>query len=208
MRRRWQLKGGRGSAAAVLDAVAAAWWWRAAGQQGGISGGGSAVAAVAARHWHLHGGRGGGGSSPIIPATALQIPLLIEAARLGDVAVSLCGMRGGSGLQRGSVTPVCHIPVNRVDDVVRFVGILRKKIKTLIINNWTTIIYNLNLKYSPEPIIYNRELYNETPGVKYKPGSKYSLGPINLEEPIRLPRPHRINFSVCSSVCLLSMKTR
>ncbi len=128
LRRHWQRKGGGGSAAAALDAAAAAWRWRAAGRQGGVSGGGRAVAAVAARRWRWHGGRGGGGGSPITPATALLIPLLIAAARLGDVAVSLCGMRGCSGLRGGSVTAVCHIPVNRVDKVVRFAGILTKKV--------------------------------------------------------------------------------
>ncbi len=50
----------------------------------------------------------------------------------------------------------------------------------LIINNWTPIIYNLNFKYSPEPIIYNRELYIMKPHGSSinKPGSKYSPGPI------------------------------
>ena len=129
LRQRWQRKGGRGSAVAALDAVAAAWRWGAGGRQGGVSGGGRAVGAAAARRWRWHGGRGGGGGSPITPATALPILLLIAAARLGDVAVSLCGMRGCGGLRGGSVTPVCHIPVNRVDEVVRFAGILTKKKK-------------------------------------------------------------------------------
>jgi hypothetical protein len=31
---------------------------------------------------------------------------------------------------------------------------------------------------------------------------------VYLEEPIRLPSPHRINFSVRQSVCLFHMKTR
>ncbi len=180
LRWHWQRKGGRGSAAAALDAVAAAWRWRAAGRQGGVSGGNRVVVAAAARCRRWHGGRGGGGSSPITPATALPIPLLIAAARLGNVAVSLCGMRGGSRLWGGFVTPVCHIPVNRVDKVVRFAGILRKKFKTLIINNRTPIIYNLNFKYLPEPIIYNWELYIMKPQGSSinKPGSKYSPGPI------------------------------
>jgi hypothetical protein len=128
LRRRRQRKGGGGSAAAALDAAAAAWRWRAAGRQGGISGGNRAGAAAAAWRWHWHGGRGGGGGSPITPATALPIPLLIAAARLGNVAVSLCGMRGCGGLRGGSVTAVCHIPLNRVDEVVRFAGILTKKV--------------------------------------------------------------------------------
>jgi hypothetical protein len=128
LRRRWQRKGGGGSAAAALDAAAAAWWWWAAGRQGGVSGSGRAVAVEAARRWRWHGGRGGGGSSPITPATVLPIPLLIAAARLGNVAVSLCGIRGCGGLRGGSVTAVCHIPVNRVDEVVRFAGILTKKV--------------------------------------------------------------------------------
>jgi hypothetical protein len=128
LRRRRQRKGGGGSAAAALDTAAAAWQWRAAGRQGGISGGGRAVAAAAAWRWRWHGGRGGGGGSPITPATVLPIQLLIAAAWLGDVAVSLCGMRGCGRLRGGSVTAVCHIPVNRVDEVVRFAGILTKKI--------------------------------------------------------------------------------
>jgi hypothetical protein len=143
LRQRWQRKGGGGSAAVALDAAAATWRWRAAGRQGGVSGGGRAVAAAAAWPWRWHGGRGRGGGSPITPATALPIPLLIAAARLGNVAVSLCGMRGCSGLWEGSVTPVCHIPVNRVDEVVRFAGTSTKKFTTLIINNRTPIIYNL-----------------------------------------------------------------
>jgi hypothetical protein len=42
----------------------------------------------------------------------------------------VCGhpLRGGGGLRGGSVTPVCHIPVNIVDEVVRFAGILTKKV--------------------------------------------------------------------------------
>ncbi len=112
---------------AALDAAVAAWRWRAARRQGGVSGGSRAVAVAAAQCWHWHGGRGGGGGSPITPATALPIPLLIAAAQLDDVAVSLCGLRGGGGLRGGSVTPVCHIFVNRVDEVVRFAGILTKK---------------------------------------------------------------------------------
>jgi hypothetical protein len=49
-----------------------------------------------------------------------------------------------------------------------------------IINNWTLIIYYLNFKYSPEPIIYNRKLYITKPQGSSinKPGSKYSPGPI------------------------------
>jgi hypothetical protein len=94
------------------------------GWQGGVSGGSRAVAAAAERRWHWHGGRGGGGGSPITPAIALPILLLIAAARLGDVAVSHCGLRGGGGLRGGSVRSVCHIPMNRVDEVVRFAGIL------------------------------------------------------------------------------------
>ena len=49
--------------------------------------------------------------------------------------------------------------MNRAQEVVRFAGILTQFFKMLIINNWTPIIYNQNFKYSPEPIIYNRELY-------------------------------------------------
>ncbi len=76
------------------------------GQRGGrvapgVSGGGRAVAAAAARHWGRHGGRGRGGGSPITPAMVLPIPLLIAAARLGNVAVSLCGLRGGGRLLGG-----------------------------------------------------------------------------------------------------------
>ena len=96
--RRCQREGGRGSEAEALDAAAAARRWQAGGQQGGISGGGRAVAAAAARRWRRHGGRGGGGGSPITPATALPIPLLIAVARLDNVEVSLCGLRGGGGL--------------------------------------------------------------------------------------------------------------
>jgi hypothetical protein len=51
--------------------------------------------------WQQHGGRGGGGNSPITPATALLISLIIAAARLGNVTVSLCGLRGGGGLLGG-----------------------------------------------------------------------------------------------------------
>jgi hypothetical protein len=76
--------------AAALDAALAAWWWQAVGRQGKVSGSGRAVVAAAAWHWHWHGGGGRGGGSPITPATALPIPLLIAAARLGNVAVSLC----------------------------------------------------------------------------------------------------------------------
>jgi hypothetical protein len=50
----------------------------------------------------------------------------------------------------------------------------------LIINNQTMNIYNLNFKYSPGSIIYNRELYITKPqgsSIK-KPGSKYSPGTI------------------------------
>jgi hypothetical protein len=101
-RRRWQREGGGRSAAEALDAAVAARRWRAAGRQGGVRGGGRAVAAAEARRWRRHGGRGGGGGSPITPATALPIPLLIAAARLGDVAVSLCGLRGCGGLLGGS----------------------------------------------------------------------------------------------------------
>ncbi len=45
----------------------------------------------------------------------------------------------------------------------------------LIINNRTPIIYNQNLKYSPEPIIYNRKLYTMKPQGSSinKPGSTY-----------------------------------
>jgi hypothetical protein len=41
-------------------------------------------------------------------------------------------------------------------------------------------MYNLNFKYSPEPIIYNRKLYITKPQGSSinKPGSKYSPGPI------------------------------
>jgi hypothetical protein len=70
----------------------------------GISGSNRAVAAVASRRWRQHGGRGGGDGISITPAMALPIPLLIAAARLGDVAVSLCGLTGGGGLLGGSVT--------------------------------------------------------------------------------------------------------
>ncbi len=61
-----------------------------------------AVAAVAALLLQQHGGRGRGGGSPINHATALPILLIIAAAWLGEVAVSLCGLRGGSGLLGGS----------------------------------------------------------------------------------------------------------
>jgi hypothetical protein len=121
-----QFCGGVGSARAAEAAQRRRWMRRrqlgGGGRQGGVSGGGRAVAAAAARRWRWHGGRGGGGGSPITPATALPILLW-----LGDVAVSLCGMRGCGGLRGGSVTPVCRIPVNRVDEVVRFVGTLTKK---------------------------------------------------------------------------------
>ncbi len=116
-------------------------WMRRRQLGGGGQRGGRAAAAARHWRWRWHGGRGGDGGSPITPATALLIPLLIAAARLGDVAVSLCGMRGCGGLRGGSVTPICHIgglrgesvtpichiPVNRVDKVVRFAGILTKK---------------------------------------------------------------------------------
>ncbi len=100
LQRRRQRKGGVGSAVAALDAAAVAWRGRAAGRQGGVSGGGRAVVVAAALRWRWHGGRGGGGGSPITPATVLPIPLLIAAARLGNVAVSLYGLRGGSGFLR------------------------------------------------------------------------------------------------------------
>ncbi len=96
--------GGVGSARAVEAAQRRRWMWRrqlgGGGQRGGVSGGGRAAAA--ARHWRRHGGRGRGGGSPVTPATALPNPLLIAAARLGDVAVSLCGLRGSGGLLGGS----------------------------------------------------------------------------------------------------------
>jgi hypothetical protein len=98
---RWQREDGGGSAAEALDAAAAARRWQATGRQDGISGGGRAVAAAAALRWRQHGGRGRGGGSPITPATALPIPLLIAAARLGNVAVSLCGLRGSGRLLGG-----------------------------------------------------------------------------------------------------------
>ncbi len=59
------------------------------------------VAAAAMLQWR-HSGGGGGGGSPITHATVLPIPLIIAAARLGNVAVSLCGLRGGGGLLGGS----------------------------------------------------------------------------------------------------------
>jgi hypothetical protein len=43
-----------------------------------------------------------GDNAPITPATVLPIPLIIAAARLGDVEVSLCGLRGGGGFLGGS----------------------------------------------------------------------------------------------------------
>ncbi len=43
-----------------------------------------------------------GDNAPITPAMALPIPLIIAAARLGNVAVSLCGLRGGGGMLGGS----------------------------------------------------------------------------------------------------------
>jgi hypothetical protein len=71
--------------------------------------------------------------------------------------------------------------MNSVQAAVRFVGILTKSFKMLIINNRTPIIYNLNFKYSPEPIIYNGESYKMKPQGSSinKLGSKYSPGPIN-----------------------------
>jgi hypothetical protein len=49
-----------------------------------------------------------------------------------------------------------------------------------IINNLTLIIYNLNFKNLPEPIIFNWKLYITKPQVSSinKPGSRYSPGPI------------------------------
>jgi hypothetical protein len=98
---RWQHEGCRGSAAEALDVAAAAWQWRATGRQGGDSSVGRVVAGAAAWRWRWHGGRGGGGGSPITPAMVLPILLIIAAARLGDVAVSLCGLRGGGVLLGG-----------------------------------------------------------------------------------------------------------
>ncbi len=97
-----QFGGGVGSARAV-EAVQWRRWMRsrAAGRQSGISNSSRGVSAVAAQHWQQHGGRGGGGGSPITPAMALPIPLLIAAARLGNVAVSHCGLRGSGGLLGG-----------------------------------------------------------------------------------------------------------
>ncbi len=64
---------------------------------GGSSAAAAAAAAAAALLWRRHGGGGGGSDSPITPATALPIPLVIAATRLE----SLCGLLGGVG---GSVT--------------------------------------------------------------------------------------------------------
>jgi hypothetical protein len=70
--------------------------------------------------------------------------------------------------------------MNRVQEVVRFAGILTQFFKMLIINNRTPIICNQNFKYSPEPIIYNRKLYTMKPqgSSKNKLGSKYSPAPV------------------------------
>ncbi len=68
----------------------------------GSSAAAAAGAAAAALLWRRHSGRGGGGGNPITPAMALPIPLIIAAARLGNVAVFLCGLRGGGGLLGGS----------------------------------------------------------------------------------------------------------
>jgi hypothetical protein len=121
-RRRWavwwrrrQREGGGGSAVEALDAAAAARRWRAAERQGGVSDGGRAVAAAAARRWRRHGGRGGGGGSPITPAMALPILLLIAAARLGNVAVSLYGLRGGGGLLGGSSSSNVFYQLGRIN---------------------------------------------------------------------------------------------
>ncbi len=88
-----QFCSGFGSARAA-EAAQRRRWMRRRQLGGGGQRGGRAASAAAARRWRWHGGRGGGGGSPIAPATALPIPLLIAAARLGNVAVSLCGMRG------------------------------------------------------------------------------------------------------------------
>jgi hypothetical protein len=91
--------------------------WRSEHSSGvGCSGSSLAAAGSGAAGWHQRRWKsdGGGGStvlaaarwqrwrqgSPITPATALPIPLLIAAARLGDVAVSLCSLRS-SGRLRG-----------------------------------------------------------------------------------------------------------
>jgi hypothetical protein len=67
------------------------------------------------------------------------------------------------------------IPVNSVVEVVRFGECEQKCFIMPIINNWTLIIFNLNFKYLPEPIIYNWKLYITKPQGSSinKPGSKY-----------------------------------
>ncbi len=77
--RRGQHGNGGGSGAAASDAR-----WQI--QQ---SGGGSAAAAW--RRWGVRWRRGQHKGGEGTPATVLPIPLLIADARLGNVAVSLCG---------------------------------------------------------------------------------------------------------------------
>jgi hypothetical protein len=52
-----------------------------------------------------------GDNAPITPATAHPILLTIAAARLGNVAVSLCGLWGGGGLLGG-------LPSSNADNMV------------------------------------------------------------------------------------------
>ncbi len=141
------------------------------------SGGGGGSMALALAWWQRRRRRHPNPNHPCHGATNSAINCSRTAWQCSSVPLRNEGRRWIAG---GSVTPVCHIPVNRVDEVLRFVGISTKKFKTLITNNRTLIIYNLNFKYSPEPIIYNQELYIMKPQGSSinKPGSKYSPGPI------------------------------
>jgi hypothetical protein len=67
--------------------------------------------------------------------------------------------------------------MNRLQEVVRFVGILTCFFKMLIISNQTPI---QNFKYLPEAIIYNGKFYTIKPQGSSinKLGFNYSLAPV------------------------------